>query len=100
MNGSVLVQGAMRPRFVIILRVGLKDPAQVPLAQGDDMIDALGTDRSDQPLGETVLPRRARRKWACPDAVPTQSSERGKRFQDFWVSEVGVGTGSRCAPGW
>jgi hypothetical protein len=59
MNGSVLVQGAMRPRLIIIVRVGLKDPAQVPLAQGDDVIDALATDRSDQPLGEAVLPRRA-----------------------------------------
>jgi transposase-like protein len=33
MNGSVLVQGAMRPRSIIIVRVGLKDPAQVPLAK-------------------------------------------------------------------
>jgi hypothetical protein len=28
-------------------------------AQCDDMVDAFATDRSDQPLGKTVLPRRA-----------------------------------------
>ena len=29
------------------------------LAQGDDMVDTLATDRSDQPFDEAVLPRRA-----------------------------------------
>src|SRR5262245_61875831 len=77
MNGSVLVQGAMRPRFIIIVRVGLKDPAQVPLAQGDDIIDALATDRSDQPLGEAVLPRRARRNGLVTDAHGSQSAGDG-----------------------
>lgn len=52
MMGSVLVQSTMRPRSIVIARVGLEDPTQVSLAQGDDMIDALATDRSDQPLGE------------------------------------------------
>ena len=49
----------MRPRFIVIAHVGSKDPMQVCLAQGDDMIDALATDRPDQSFGEAVLPRRA-----------------------------------------
>ena len=48
--------------------VGLEDPTQVSLAQGDDMIDALATDRSDQPLCEAVLPRRAWRNRLVTDA--------------------------------
>ena len=31
----------------------------MPLAQGDDVIGTLASDRSDQPFGEAVLPRRA-----------------------------------------
>jgi hypothetical protein len=37
-------------------------------AQCNDMIQALATDRSDQPLGKTVLPRRARRYGLVADA--------------------------------
>ena len=37
------------------------------LAQCDDMIDALATDCSDQPLGKTVLPRRGRRNGLVAD---------------------------------
>ena len=48
--------------------VGLEDPTKVSLAQGDDMIDALATDRSDQPLCEAVLPRRAWRNRLVTDA--------------------------------
>jgi hypothetical protein len=68
MDRSVLVQRAMGPRFIIVPRVTLQDPAQVPLVQGDDMIGALATDRSDQPFGETVLPRRAWGNGLVPDA--------------------------------
>jgi pyruvate,orthophosphate dikinase len=34
-----------------------QDPAQVRLAQDDNMVDALPTDRSDQSFGKAVLPR-------------------------------------------
>jgi tRNA-splicing ligase RtcB len=37
----------------------LQNPAEVRLAQGDHMVDALASDRSDQSFGEAVLPRRA-----------------------------------------
>jgi hypothetical protein len=41
------------------MRLGLQNSTQVPLAQGNDMVGALAPDRSDQPFGEAVLPRRA-----------------------------------------
>ncbi len=49
----------MCSHFIVVARVGLQGPPQVRLAQGDDMVGALATDRSDQPFGEAVLPRRA-----------------------------------------
>ena len=48
MKGRILVQGTMRPRCIVVARIGSKDPVQVRRAQGDDVIDALATDRSDQ----------------------------------------------------
>jgi hypothetical protein len=58
MEWGVLVQRAMSPRFVVIARVGLQDPVEVPFAQDNNMVGALATDRSNQPFGEAVLPGR------------------------------------------
>jgi hypothetical protein len=49
----------------------------VPLAYRDDMVGAFATDRSDQPFGEPVLPRRARRNGLVTDAHGPQSSCNG-----------------------
>ena len=49
----------MCSHIVVIARVSLQGPAQMCLAQGDDMVDTLATDRSDQPFDEAILPRRA-----------------------------------------
>jgi hypothetical protein len=40
----------MRPNVVVIAGVGGKDPAQMALAEDDDVIEAFPTDRADQPL--------------------------------------------------
>jgi hypothetical protein len=41
--------------MVIVGGVGLEDPAQVALAQDHDVIQALPTDRADQPLRMPIL---------------------------------------------
>jgi hypothetical protein len=51
-------------RSQIIAGIGLQNPAEVRLAQGD---------RSDQPLGEAVLPRRAWSDRFVADAHGSQS---------------------------
>jgi len=56
MRRRVLAQGLMRSEFVVIARVGRKDPAQIGLAQDDDMIEAFPADRADQSLRMPVLP--------------------------------------------
>jgi len=62
----IFIQCPVRPDLVVIAGVSLQDPAQMRLAQDDDMVDALAPDRSDQSFGKTVLPRR---RW-CDGFVP------------------------------
>jgi hypothetical protein len=53
----ILVQGQMRSDSVVVAGVGRKDPAQMSLAEDDDVIEAFPADRADQSLRMPVLPR-------------------------------------------
>ena len=64
----------MRSDAVVIVSVGSQDAAQMCLAQDDKMIQALALDRSDQPLGKAIPPRRGRRCGLVPDAHGAQST--------------------------
>ena len=44
------------------------------LAQDDEMVHTLAPDRSDQPFGKAILPRRGRRGGLVPDAHGAQSA--------------------------
>ena len=44
---------------MVVLEVLTQDPEQMRLAQHDEVIKAFASDRSDQPLGISVLPRRS-----------------------------------------
>ena len=44
------------------------------LAQDDEMVHALAPDRSDQPFGKAILPRRGRRGRLVPDAHGAHSA--------------------------
>src|SRR5688500_15056793 len=48
----------MWPDLVVVASVGRKDPAQMGFTEDNDVIQALPTDRADQPLGIPILPRR------------------------------------------
>ena len=53
----IFPQGKMRSEFVVVAGVAGKDPAQMGLAEDDDVIEAFPTDRADQSLCMPVLPR-------------------------------------------
>ncbi len=53
----ILVQGPMRSNAVIIGRIVFQNPAQMFLAQDNDVVHTLAPDRPDQPFCITVLPR-------------------------------------------
>ena len=57
MARRILTQGQMGPEFIVIVGVGLKDLAQMGLAEDDDVIEAFAADRADQSLRMPVLPR-------------------------------------------
>jgi hypothetical protein len=59
MDRSVFVERPMSPQLVVVGGIPRQNPAQVSFAQDNHMVDALASDRSDQPFGEAVLPRRA-----------------------------------------
>ena len=56
MARGILTQGQMRSELVVVAGVGCKDPAQMALAEDDDVIEAFPADRADQSLGMAVLP--------------------------------------------
>jgi len=56
MTRRIFAQGQMRSEFVVIAGVGDKNPAQMRLAEDDDMVEASPADRTDQSLRMPVLP--------------------------------------------
>ena len=62
----------MRAYAIVIFLVIGKQMANMPLAQDHDVVEALASDRSDQPFNMTVLPRRARGDRPISDAHGSQ----------------------------
>ena len=64
----------MSPDAVVIVGVGFQDPTQMHLAQNYDVVHTLTSDRSDQPFGRAILPRRGWCGRLVPDAHGAQSA--------------------------
>ena len=73
MDRSVLVERPMSPQLIIIDSILRQNPAQVRFAENNQMVVALASDRSNQPFGEAVLPRRAWGDGLVTDAHGAQS---------------------------
>src|SRR6476620_6279962 len=59
---------------VVIFGIRFEYPAQMRLAQDNDVVHTLTPDRSDQPFGKAILPGRGRRGGLVPDALGAQSA--------------------------
>ncbi len=64
---GILVQGQVRPKPVVVVGIVAQRFAQMALIDDDQMIQAIPSDRSDQALNVSVLPRRARCRWSIPN---------------------------------
>src|SRR5215831_13229834 len=64
----------MRSDIVVIAGIASQDSAQMGLAANDDMIQALATDRPDQPFGKAILPGSGRCNRLVTDAHGAQSA--------------------------
>jgi len=70
----ILLQRPMRSNAVVIGRIVFQNSAQMCLAQNDDVIQTLAPDRSDQPFGKAILPRRSWCDRLFPNAHGAQSA--------------------------
>src|SRR3979411_1075980 len=70
----ILLQRPMRSNAVVIGRIVFQNSAQMCLAQNDDVIQTLAPDRSDQPFGKAILPRRSWCDRLVPNAHGAQSA--------------------------
>src|ERR1700751_6307658 len=59
--------------------------AKVPLAEHDNVVKTFPADRTDQPFGISVLPRRSRRGWPIPDAHRPKAAD-----EDVAVDSIAV----------
>src|SRR3984893_5553446 len=73
-SGRILIQCQVSPRLIIVASVRFQNPAQMCLAQDNDVVHTLTPDRSDQPFGKAILPRRGRCGRLVPDAHGAQSA--------------------------
>src|SRR5882724_11564093 len=62
----------MCSNVVVIASIGSQNSTQMRLAQDDEMVHTLAPDRSDQPFGKAILPRRGWCSGLVPDAHRAQ----------------------------
>src|SRR6202043_3335276 len=70
-----------------IVIVGIQDPTQMHLAQDNDVVHTFTPDRSDQPFGKAVLPRRGWCGGLVPDAHGAQSARDNAAIDPVAISD-------------
>jgi hypothetical protein len=87
MDRRILVEGPMSPQLVIVGSILPQNPAQMDLAQDDDMVYTLAPDRSDEPFGKAVLPRRGWCNRLVSDAHGLQSAFNGSAVDAISITD-------------
>src|SRR6266481_5544388 len=77
----------MRSHAVVIVRIVFQNPTQMFLVQDNDVVQTLAPDRSDQPFGKAILPRRGRCNWLVSDAHGTQSARDDSAVDSISISD-------------
>ncbi len=55
-EGSVPIQGEVRAGVIVVGNIVLEDATEMAVTKNDKMVEALPTDRPDDPLGVRILP--------------------------------------------
>jgi hypothetical protein len=87
-NRRILVQGSVRSDAIVIVGVGFQDPTQMHLAQDNDVVRTFTSDRSDQPFGNAILPRRGWCGRLVPDAHGAQSARDDAAIDPIPIADV------------
>src|ERR1700730_15554501 len=77
----------MSSNAVVIGRIVFQNPAQMFLAQDNDVVQTLTPKRSDQPFGKAILPRRGWCSGLVPDAHGTQSARDDNAIDSIPISD-------------
>src|SRR5882757_7474893 len=77
----------MCSNVVVIASIGSQDSEQMRLAQDDEMVNTLAPDRSDQPFGKAILPRRGWCSGLVPDAHGAQSARDDNAVDSIPISD-------------
>ena len=72
---------------VVMGRIVFQNPAQMFLAQDNDVVQTLSPDRSDQPFGKAILPGRGWRGRLVPDAHGAQSARDDAAIDPVAISD-------------
>src|SRR3984893_9009353 len=67
-NRRIFMQRSMRSDAVVISGIRFQDPAQMHLAQDNDVVHTFTPDRADQPFRKPILPGRGWSNRLVPDA--------------------------------
>src|SRR5438876_8273848 len=84
---SVLVERPMSPQLIIIGGILRQTRHKCASPKTTEMVDALASDRSDQPFGEAVLPRRAWGDGLVADAHGAQSVRDGSAVDAIPITD-------------
>src|SRR5258708_8808257 len=82
----------MRSEAVIVASVRFQNPAQMHLAQDNDVVHTLTPDRSDQPFGKAILPGRGWCGGLVPDAHGAQSAHDDAAIDPVAISDASART--------
>ncbi len=91
----IFVQRQVSAGPFVIVGVGAKHAAQMCLPDNDQMIQALSSDRSDQPFDIGVLPGRAWRRGTIPDSHGSNTSP---EYLSVGAIAITDEVGGRCIP--
>src|ERR1700716_3952956 len=72
---------------VVVMSVRFQNPTEMRLPQNDDVVYTLTKDRSDQPFGKAILPRRGWCNGLVPDAHGTQSARDDNAVDSIPISD-------------
>src|SRR5258707_13891552 len=87
MDWGVFVQRQVRPELVVIRDVGCDDAAEMSLAEHDEMVETVPSDRADQPFDVSVLPRRSRCRRPITDTHALAASGDGLTIDRVTIAD-------------
>src|SRR6266436_8563285 len=82
----------MRANLIVIFQVRQQYVTKMPLSEHNNVVKAFPSDRTDQPLGASILPRGAWRRWSVANAHRSKSSDENFAIGPIAIADQIVGS--------